>query len=111
MTDLMTTAEVAAYLRLKERKIYELTRQRRIPCTRVAGKWLFPRRVIDGWIGRHTEYQGTSLALAPPGRGTGAGRRHPSDRRRHRRLQRPRRHGARRHGRGGAAGMGVARAR
>ncbi len=66
MIDLMTTAEVAAYLRLKERKIYELTRQRRIPCTRVAGKWLFPRRAVDGWIGRHTEYRGASLALAPP---------------------------------------------
>jgi excisionase family DNA binding protein len=66
MNDLMTTAEVAAYLRLKERKIYELTRQRRIPCTRVAGKWLFPRRVIDGWIGRHTEYRGKAAAAAPP---------------------------------------------
>ena len=66
LTDLMTTAEVAAYLRLKERKIYELTRQRRIPCTRVAGKWLFPRRVIDGWIGSHTEYRGAGIAPPPP---------------------------------------------
>ena len=33
MRDLMNTAEVADYLRLKPRKIYELVRTRRIPCS------------------------------------------------------------------------------
>src|SRR3546814_17753239 len=46
MGELMTTQEVADYLRLKERKIYELVRQKRIPCTRVTGKWLFPKAEI-----------------------------------------------------------------
>ena len=45
-----TTAEVAQRLRLKERSVYELVRTRRIPCSRVAGKWLFPRRLVDAWV-------------------------------------------------------------
>ena len=48
--EMMSTREVAAYLRIKERKVYELVRTRAIPCTRVTGKWLFPRVEIDQWI-------------------------------------------------------------
>ncbi|WP_211103774.1 helix-turn-helix transcriptional regulator [Skermanella pratensis] len=50
MSDLMNTQEVAAYLRIKERKIYDLVRQSAIPCTRVGGKWLFPKAKIDQWL-------------------------------------------------------------
>lgn len=46
----LTTAEVAQRLRLAERSVYELVRTRRIPCSRVAGKWLFPRRLVDAWV-------------------------------------------------------------
>jgi excisionase family DNA binding protein len=48
--ELMTTREVAAYLRIKERKVYDLVSARRIPCSRVAGKWLFPKVLIDLWV-------------------------------------------------------------
>ena len=47
---LMDTREVAAYLRLKERRIYDLVRQRAIPHVRATGKLLFPREQIDAWI-------------------------------------------------------------
>ena len=50
MPELMTTREVAAYLRIKERKIYELVKDGRIPCRRVTGKWLFPKALIDAWL-------------------------------------------------------------
>lgn len=62
----MTTAEVATYLRLKERKIYELVRSRRIPCSHVTGKLLFPKQSIDLWVARHTEFEGPALQSAPP---------------------------------------------
>jgi len=62
---IMTTSEVAAYLRLKERTVYELVRQRRIPCARVGGKWLFPRHLVDAWIGRHTD-PGDAAPPPPP---------------------------------------------
>jgi excisionase family DNA binding protein len=54
--EMMTTREVADYLRIKERKVYELVRRRRIPCSRVTGKWLFPRQLIDLWVAQHVEY-------------------------------------------------------
>jgi putative molybdopterin biosynthesis protein len=47
---LLTTAEAADYLRLKERKLYELIADRQIPCTKMTGKWLFPRAELDRWL-------------------------------------------------------------
>jgi len=55
MPDLMTTKEVADYLRIKERKVYDLVRAGDIPCSRVTGKWLFPKALIDLWVARSTE--------------------------------------------------------
>lgn len=51
--DYLTTAEVADYLRLKERKVYDLVRQGHIPCSRATGKLLFPRQHIDMWVLSH----------------------------------------------------------
>lgn len=67
MRDLLTTHEVADYLRIKERKVYDLVQTQRIPCTRVTGKWLFPRSLIDLWILRNTEFCAQAAPLeAPP---------------------------------------------
>lgn len=49
---LLTTSEAAEYLRLKERKIYELIAEGAIPCTKVTGKWLFPQDELDHWLTR-----------------------------------------------------------
>ncbi|MCH7795766.1 MAG: helix-turn-helix domain-containing protein, partial [Proteobacteria bacterium] len=49
----MTTKEVAEYLRIKERRVYELVRRQEIPCTRVTGKWLFPKALVDLWLAEH----------------------------------------------------------
>jgi excisionase family DNA binding protein len=48
--DLLTTAEASDYLRLGERKLYELVAENRIPCSKVTGKWLFPRHELDRWV-------------------------------------------------------------
>lgn len=47
---LFTTTEAAEYLRLKERKLYELVAEDAIPCTKVTGKWLFPQAELDRWL-------------------------------------------------------------
>ena len=47
---LLTSAEAADYLRIKERKLYELVAERQIPCTKATGKWLFPRPELDRWL-------------------------------------------------------------
>ena len=66
MREFLSTAEVADYLRLKERTIYELVRTKQIPCSRVTGKLLFPRQLIDLWVARQTEFAGPDLRPAPP---------------------------------------------
>jgi excisionase family DNA binding protein len=48
--ELLTTEEAADYLRLKERKLYELVASRAIPCTKVTGRWLFPKADLDRWV-------------------------------------------------------------
>lgn len=47
---MLTTSEASEYLRLGERKLYELVAERAIPCTKVTGKWLFPREDLDRWV-------------------------------------------------------------
>jgi putative molybdopterin biosynthesis protein len=48
--EFLTTSEAAAYVRLGERKLYELVTSGAIPCSKVAGKWLFPRHELDLWV-------------------------------------------------------------
>jgi excisionase family DNA binding protein len=50
MNEYLTTAEAADYLRLSERKLYELVSESRIPCTKATGKWLFPKTALDHWL-------------------------------------------------------------
>ncbi|MGH7170019.1 MAG: substrate-binding domain-containing protein [Gemmataceae bacterium] len=66
MREFLNTSEVADYLRLKERTIYELVRTKQIPCSRVTGKLLFPRQLIDLWVLQQTEFAGPDLHPAPP---------------------------------------------
>ena len=48
--EFLTTSEAADYLRLGERKLYELVTNGAIPCSKVTGKWLFPRHELDLWV-------------------------------------------------------------
>ncbi len=52
---LLTTREVAAYLKINEKKVYQLIQEGTIPCTRVVGKWLFPLEQINLWLEEQTE--------------------------------------------------------
>lgn len=49
-TEWMNTKEVAQYLGIHEKQVYALIKARRLPSTRVTGKWVFPKRLIDEWI-------------------------------------------------------------
>lgn len=54
MDEYLTTKEVAALLRLKERKVYDLAANGAIPCSRATGKLLFPRPEVEAWLVRNT---------------------------------------------------------
>src|SRR5262245_65571120 len=50
VSDLLTTDEAAAYLRLSERKLYELVADGAVPCSKATGRWLFPKAALDQWV-------------------------------------------------------------
>ena len=50
--ELLTTRDLAEYLSISEKHVYRLisNKKRRMPGTRITGKWLFPKNLIDEWI-------------------------------------------------------------
>src|SRR5258707_1887093 len=64
--DLLTTDEAAVYLRLSERKLYELVATGAVPCTKVTGRWLFPRAALDRWLAAGLVMPALAHAPAPP---------------------------------------------
>jgi len=48
--EMMNTKEVAEYLNINEKLVYKLIKEKKIPGTKVTGKWTFPKRLIDEWI-------------------------------------------------------------
>ena len=48
--EIMNTKEVAKYLGVHEKQVYSLIKSKKIPSTRVTGKWVFPKKLIDDWI-------------------------------------------------------------
>ena len=68
MSEFLTTKEVAALLRIKERKVYELVSREAIPVSRATGKLLFPRAMIEAWVLRQADYRDgiEGLSARPP---------------------------------------------
>ncbi|EDP64590.1 Periplasmic molybdate-binding protein/domain [alpha proteobacterium BAL199] len=64
-SELMTTREVAVYLRIKERKVYDLVAGGDIPVSRATGKLLFPRDLVEAWVRRRVEYKEDTAPLMP----------------------------------------------
>ncbi len=48
--DLMTIEEVAKYLRVKRRTIYDWVKKHKIPAIKAVGQWRFKREKIDAWL-------------------------------------------------------------
>jgi excisionase family DNA binding protein len=63
---MMDTREVAAYLRLRERRVYDLVRNGTLPHIRATGKLLFPKTQIDAWLAAKGGAPPLSPPIAPP---------------------------------------------
>jgi putative molybdopterin biosynthesis protein len=50
MSELLNTKQVAEYLGINEKKVYYLAKAGKLPCTRVTGKWVFPKKLVEEWI-------------------------------------------------------------
>ena len=57
--DVLTVAELAAYLRVPKSTIYKLAQERCLPGLKVGRHWRFQRAAIDRWL---QEQSGNSTA-------------------------------------------------
>ncbi len=48
--EFMNAKLVAEYLDLNEKKVYALANDGLLPATKVTGKWLFPKAMLDKWL-------------------------------------------------------------
>ena len=47
---LMTIEELADYLRVKKRTVYDWVKKGKIPAIKTVGQWRFQKRKIDEWL-------------------------------------------------------------
>ena len=64
---LLNTREVAEFLDINEKMVYGLVAEKGLPATKVTGKWLFQRHLVERWFeGRTVNYpKETECAPAP----------------------------------------------
>ena len=67
MPDYLTTKEVAALLRIKERKVYDLASTGALECSRAMGKLLFPADAVHAWLSANLSGAGPAPVAARPG--------------------------------------------
>ena len=51
---LLTTDQVARYLKVDKFTIYRLVAQKKIPAFRVGNQWRFKKTLIEGWLKRNS---------------------------------------------------------
>lgn len=56
-SDIITIKEVAEYLRIKEKTVYDLAAKGKIPGFKVGGSWRFDRKDIEKWIEKQKKIQ------------------------------------------------------
>jgi excisionase family DNA binding protein len=47
---LLSTREVAEFLGVNEKMVYTLINEKGLPATRITGKWLFPKNLVEQWV-------------------------------------------------------------
>jgi excisionase family DNA binding protein len=47
---LLTTEQVARYLKVDKFTVYRLVMQRKIPAFKVGGQWRYKKKLIDAWL-------------------------------------------------------------
>jgi excisionase family DNA binding protein len=50
----LSTKEVAELLDVNEKMVYTLISEKRLPATKITGKWLFPRHLVERWLENET---------------------------------------------------------
>ena len=66
MENLMSTKEVAAFLNVNEKMVYTLVAEKNLPATKITGKWLFPKHLVEQWIEANTTNFPEAIQKLPP---------------------------------------------
>lgn len=66
MKELISTKDVAELLSVNEKMIYALITDKGLPATKITGKWLFPRHLVEQWIENNTQNYPESRSTLPP---------------------------------------------
>ncbi|MDL1968917.1 MAG: helix-turn-helix transcriptional regulator [Deltaproteobacteria bacterium] len=66
MKKLLSTKEVARFLAVNEKMIYSLVAEKGLPATKITGKWLFPKHLVEQWIETNTINYPESKTQLPP---------------------------------------------
>lgn len=63
---LLNTKEIASFLNINEKMVYSLVSDKGLPATKVTGKWLFPKHLVEQWLENQTmNYPESSNPLPP----------------------------------------------
>ena len=54
MNPLLSTKEVARLLNVNEKMVYTLVAEKGLPASKITGKWLFPRHLVEQWVETQT---------------------------------------------------------
>lgn len=54
MTHLLSTKEVANFLKVNEKMVYTLVAEKGLPASKITGKWAFPKHLVEQWIETNT---------------------------------------------------------
>lgn len=54
MKKMLSTKEVAQFIGVNEKMVYSLVAEKGLPATKITGKWLFPRHLVEHWIEANT---------------------------------------------------------
>ncbi|MFC1830201.1 helix-turn-helix domain-containing protein, partial [Thermodesulfobacteriota bacterium] len=66
MKKLFSTKDVAKFLDINEKMVYTLVAEKKLPATKITGKWLFPRHLVEQWVENNTiNYPETTVQLPP----------------------------------------------
>jgi putative molybdopterin biosynthesis protein len=66
MTQLFSTKEVANFLGINEKMVYTLIANKGLPASKVTGKWIFPRHLVEQWVESNTVNYPQSHHVLPP---------------------------------------------
>lgn len=66
MKNLLSTKQIAEFLNVNEKMIYSLVSEKGLPATKITGKWLFPRHLVERWVEANTiNYPENGFRLPP----------------------------------------------